>query len=115
MEYLDRYLLLGQFSNPANPAIHRQTNGPEIWRDTQGDIDVFIAGVVTVGTLTGVSRYLKQNCGHRAVVSCGRTCEQPGTEPGFSVLAVKSQAARHSRHWCRFCSGQSGFEHGRCD
>lgn len=73
----DKYLLLQQFKNPANPAVHEKTTGPEIWDDTDGRVDIFISGVGTGGTLTGVSRYIKKTK-RKAIIS---VAVEPATSP----------------------------------
>jgi cysteine synthase A len=60
-----KYILMRQFDNPANPGIHEKTTGPEIWEDTEGKVDIFISGVGTGGTLTGVSRFIKKTRGKK--------------------------------------------------
>lgn len=72
-----KYLLLQQFNNPANPAIHEKTTGPEIWDATDGDVDVFVAGVGTGGTLTGVSRYIKGTQGKAITTVAVEPAESP--------------------------------------
>ncbi|MGZ5030934.1 MAG: cysteine synthase A [Methylobacter sp.] len=76
----ERYVLLQQFKNPANPAIHEQTTGPEIWNDTDGAIDILVSGVGTGGTITGVSRYIKQTQ-RKAITSIA---VEPETSPVLS-------------------------------
>ncbi|KXF81260.1 cysteine synthase A [Enterovibrio coralii] len=72
-----KYLLLQQFDNPANPEIHEKTTGPEIWEDTDGEIDVFVSGVGTGGTLTGVSRYIKNTKGKAITTVAVEPAESP--------------------------------------
>jgi len=72
-----RYVLLHQFKNPANPAIHEQTTGPEIWEDTGGKVDVLVSGVGTGGTITGITRYLKQTRGRQIISVAVEPADSP--------------------------------------
>ncbi|BCR06516.1 cysteine synthase [Desulfuromonas versatilis] len=73
----DKYVLLHQFKNPANPAIHEQTTGPEIWEDTCGDVDVLVSGVGTGGTITGISRYFKKTRGKQILSVAVEPADSP--------------------------------------
>jgi cysteine synthase len=81
-----RYVMMRQFENPANPAIHEQTTGPEIWEDTDGAVDVFVGGVGTGGTITGVSRYIKKTKG-KPILSVA-------VEPEASPLITQTRAGQ---------------------
>lgn len=72
-----KYLLLQQFNNPANPEIHEKTTGPEIWEDTDGNVDVVVAGVGTGGTITGIAKYLKNTKGKDVTI----VAVEPETSP----------------------------------
>jgi cysteine synthase A len=86
-------LLLQQFENAANPQAHEKTSGPEIWRDTDGKIDVLISGVGTGGTITGISRYIKQQMG-RAITS---VAVEP--ESSYTIRAAKEgKESHHAPH-----------------
>lgn len=78
-EEINDSFIPGQFVNPANPAIHKATTGPEIWEDTDGEVDIFVAGVGTGGTLTGVGEYLKEKKGDVKIVAV-----EPATSPVLS-------------------------------
>ncbi len=83
----EKYVLLGQFDNPANPKIHEETTGPEIWQDTDGNIDFFVAGVGTGGTITGVSRYLK--------LTQGKQVTSVAVEPTDSPVISQTRAGEN--------------------
>ena len=79
-----RYVLLQQFNNPANPAIHEATTGPEIWDDTEGEIDILVSGVGTGGTITGVARYIKN--------TQGKAIQVIAVEPDASPVISQTRA-----------------------
>lgn len=84
-----KYLVLQQFDNPANPDAHEKHTGPEIWRDTDGAVDVLISGIGTGGTLTGVSRYIKNTCG-KPILSVG---VEPTSSPVISQVLAGQDVA----------------------
>ena len=81
-----KYVLLQQFENPANVAIHETTTGPEIWNDTDGNVDIFISGVGTGGTITGVSRYFKK--------IRGKQIQSVAVEPAASPVLTQKRAGQ---------------------
>ena len=85
-----RYFMPQQFSNPANPRIHEDTTGPEIWRDTDGAIDVLVCGVGTGGTLTGISRYIKH--------TCGKAITTVAVEPSTTTVITAAKAGTQHTH-----------------
>jgi len=85
----NKYILLQQFKNPANPAIHEATTGPEIWTDTGGKIDILVSGVGTGGTITGVSRYIKK--------TKGAPLQSIAVEPAASPVLSQARAGEPSK------------------
>lgn len=85
----NKYVLLQQFKNPANPAIHEATTGPEIWTDTGGKIDILVSGVGTGGTITGVSRYIKK--------TKGAPLQSIAVEPAASPVLSQTRAGEPSK------------------
>jgi cysteine synthase A len=85
-EEISGSIVAGQFTNPANPAAHYKTTGPEIWQDTEGKVDIFVAGIGTGGTISGVGRYLKEKNPEIRIV---------GIEPADSPLLSEGRSGSH--------------------
>jgi len=106
------YFMPGQFENPANPAIHEKTTGPEIWNDTDGAVDVLVAGVGTGGTITGVSRYIKNTAG-KPILS---VAVEPMVSPVITQALAGDEMKPSSQDpgdWRRFRAQEPGLVDGR--
>ena len=103
-----RILMLQQFDNPANPAIHERTTGPEIWDDTGGKIDILVCGVGTGGTLSGISRYIKQ--------TRGKAITTVAVEPDSTTMITAAKAGTQPSHAPHKIQGiGAGFVPGNLD
>lgn len=104
----DQYWGPGQFENPANPAVHEETTGPEIWKDTDGGIDILVSGVGTGGTITGISRYIKNTQG-KAITSVA-------VEPDSTTMITAAKAGDEPTHGPHKIQGiGAGFVPGNLD
>jgi len=98
----ERYVMLQQFKNPANPMIHFKTTGPEIWEDTEGQVDVLVAGVGTGGTISGVSRFIKEKMGKNIV----SVAVEPATSP---VITQRMAGEKIKPGWHKIQGIGAGF------
>ncbi|MEM9257427.1 MAG: cysteine synthase A [Pseudomonadota bacterium] len=104
----DKYWGPHQFENPANPAVHEQTTGPEIWEDTGGDIDILVSGVGTGGTISGIGRYLKH--------TQGRAVHCVAVEPDSTTMITAAKAGEEPTHAPHKIQGiGAGFVPGNLD
>ena len=108
----ERYVLLQQFKNPANPEIHFKTTGPEIWDETDGAVDVFVAGVGTGGTISGVSRYFKKHRKKKILSVAVEPASSPVISQTLAGELLQPGPHRYPGHRRGVYTGYAGPAHG---